>query len=82
MGLFRRWWAEEPARFWAALVVFVNAVLAFLVSLEVLELDGTQVALLYLVVLGGASLIGGESVRRRVTPTGRDPVDPEDPPTP
>lgn len=75
MGLFRRWWAEEPARFWAALVIFVNAVLAFLVSLEVLPLDGTQVALLYLVVLGGATLLGGEQVRRRVSPTGQEPVE-------
>ena len=75
MNLFRQWWADEPARFWAAAVIFVNAVLALLVSLEVLPLDGTQVALLYLVVLGGATLIGGESVRSRVTPTGQDPVE-------
>jgi len=26
-------------------------------------------------VLGGATLIGGESVRSRVTPTGQDPVE-------
>ena len=76
MTLFRRWWADEPARFWAALVVFINAVLALLVSLGVLPLDGTQVALLYLVVLGAAALIGGESVRARVSPTATDPVDP------
>lgn len=78
MGLFRQWWENEPARFWAALVVFVNAVIALLVSLGVLPLDGTQVALLYLVVLGAATLVGGEQVRRRVTPDGKDPI-PEDP---
>jgi hypothetical protein len=75
MNLFRTWWADEPARFWAAAVIFINAVLALLVSLDVLPLDGTQVALLYLVVLGGAALVGGEDVRRRVTPTGTAPAD-------
>jgi hypothetical protein len=75
MNLFRTWWADEPARFWAAAVIFINAVLALLVSLDVLPLDGTQVALLYLVVLGGAALVGGEDVRRRVTPTGTEPAD-------
>ena len=74
--LFRRWWADEPARFWAALVVFVNALIAFVVAMEWLTLNGTQVALLYLVVLGAATIIGGESVRARVSPTATDPVDP------
>ena len=69
-SLFSRWWADEPARFWAALAVFVNAVIAFVVAMGWLELDGTQVALLYLVVLGFLALLGGEEVRRRVTPTG------------
>jgi len=77
MTLFRRWWADEPARFWAALVVFVNALIAFVVAMEWLTLNGTQVALLYLVVLGAATIIGGESVRARVSPTGADPVDPD-----
>ncbi len=77
MGLFTRWWNEEPARFWSALVVFINAVIAFLVAMGLLPLDGTQVALLYLVVLGGATLIGGEQVRRRVSPNGQEPVDPD-----
>ena len=77
MGLFRKWWADEPARFWAALVVFINAVLAFVVAMGWLELDGTQVALLYLVVLGGAALVGGEAVRNRVSPTGDTPADPD-----
>ncbi len=75
MTLFRRWWDDEPARFWAALVIFVNAVIAFVVAMEWVSLSGTQVALLYLVVLGGATLIGGESVRRKVTPTGDAPAD-------
>jgi len=75
MTLFRRWWADEPARFWAALVVFVNALIAFVVAMEWLTLNGTQVALLYLVVLGAATIIGGESVRARVSPTGTEPVE-------
>lgn len=79
MGLFRRWWAEEPARFWAAFVVFINAVIFFVVAMEWVPLNEIQLGALYLVVLGGASLIGGEQVRRRVSPTGTDPVDPVDP---
>lgn len=75
LGLFRKWWADEPARFWAAAVIFVNAVIALIVSLEVVALDGPQVALVYLVVLSGAVLIGGEGVRARVTPSGREPID-------
>jgi len=75
MGLFRTWWDDEPARFWAALVILINACIAFVVAMEWVSLSGTQVALLYLVVLGAATLIGGESVRRRVTPTGTEPVD-------
>lgn len=75
MGLFRRWWNDEPARFWAALVILINAVIAFVVAMEWVSLSGTQVALLYLVVLGAATLIGGESVRSRVSPTGTEPVE-------
>ena len=75
MNLFRTWWEDEPARFWAALVILVNALIAFVVAMEWVSLSGTQVALLYLVVLGAATLIGGESVRRRVSPTGTEPVD-------
>lgn len=75
MGLFRQWWADEPARFWAALVVFANALIFFAVVMGWLPLDETQLGALYLVVLGGAALVGGESVRRRVTPTGTGPVD-------
>lgn len=78
MNLFRQWWADEPARFWAAATIFINAVIAFVVSMDWLVLDSTQLALLYLVVLGAAALIGGESVRARVSPTGTDPVDPAD----
>lgn len=74
MGLFTRWWNEEPARFWAALVIFVNAVIAFIVSMGWIVMDATQLALLYLVVLGAASLVGGEAVRSKVSPTGTDPV--------
>ena len=77
MNLIRQWWGEEPARFWAALVLFANAVIAFVVSMDWITMTGEQVALLYLVVLGGATLVGGEAVRRRVTPTGRDPADPD-----
>jgi uncharacterized membrane protein len=73
MNLIRQWWQDEPARFWAALVIFVNAVIAFVVSMGWLEMTGEQVALLYLVVLGGATLIGGESVRAKVTPNGKEP---------
>lgn len=75
MGLFRTWWDDEPARFWAALTIFVNAVIAFVVAMEWVTLTSTQLALLYLVVLGAASLVGGESVRRRVSPTGTEPVE-------
>ena len=75
MGLFKRWWNDEPARFWAALVILINAVIAFVVAMEWVSLSGTQVALLYLVVLGAATLIGGESVRSRVSPTGTEPVE-------
>ena len=75
MNLISQWWQNEPARFWAALVLFVNALIAFVVSMGWLDLTGEQVALLYLVVLGAATLIGGEQVRARVSPTGRDPVD-------
>lgn len=77
MGLVRRWWADEPARFWAALVVFINALIAFVVAMEWVVLTSTQLALLYLVVLGAAALVGGEDVRRRVSPTGTEPVDDE-----
>lgn len=80
MGLFRQWWANEPARFWAALVVFINAVIFFVVVMGWLALDANQLGALYLVVLSAAALVGGEEVRRRVTPTGKEPVDPpEDP---
>lgn len=75
MNLFRQWWQDEPVRFWAAATIFVNAVIAFVVSMGWLPLDGTQVALLYLVVLGAAALVGGEDVRRRVSPTGDEPVE-------
>ena len=75
MGLFRRWWADEPARFWAAATIFINAELAFIVSRGWLDLTTTDLALLYLVVLSAAALIGGEDVRRKVSPTGSEPVD-------
>lgn len=76
-NLFRTWWADEPARFWAALVVFINAAIFFVVVMGWLPLDANQLGALYLVVLGAASLVGGESVRSRVSPTGQDPVEPD-----
>lgn len=73
-----RWWEHEPARFYAALVVFINSVIALTVSLDWLPLQADQVSLLYLVVLNGFVVVGGEAVRGRVSPSGRDAVDPED----
>jgi len=77
MNLFQRWWQDEPARFWAALTIFVNAVLAFVVSRGWIDLTTTDLALLYLVVLSGMTLVGGEDVRRKVSPVGTEPVLPE-----
>ena len=71
------WWHREPVRFWGALVVFVNSVITLAVVLEVFTLDATQLAVIYLVVLNGAVLLGGEAVRDRVSPTGTDPVEGE-----
>jgi membrane protein implicated in regulation of membrane protease activity len=73
------WWFREPAAAGAALVVFVNSVIALAVALGWLNLDTTALALVYLVVLNGVVLFVGNEVRNRVTPTGRDPVDPEPP---
>ena len=75
MGLFRKWWADEPARFWSALVIFVNSVIALAVALGWVTIDTTALALVYLVVLNGAVLVAGEAVRGRVSPTGQEPVD-------
>ena len=72
------WWQREPVRFWGALVVFVNSVIALLVLLEVVSLTAPQLAGLFLVVLNAAVLVGGEAVRNRVSPSGTDPVEPED----
>ena len=72
------WWLTEPVAFGAALVVFVNSVIALAVALEVIALDATQLALVYLVVLNGVVLFFGNEVRKRVSPTGRDPAEPED----
>jgi len=74
------WWFEEPARAGSALVVFVNSVIALVVALDLLVLDSTQLALVYLVVLNGVVLLVGNEVRKLVSPTGREPVDPEDAP--
>jgi hypothetical protein len=71
------WWHREPVRFWGALVVFVNSLITLAVVLEVFTLDATQLAVVYLVVLNGAVLLGGEAVRNRVSPTGTDPVEGE-----
>ena len=78
-----RWWRSEPVRFWSALVVLINSVIALAVELDWLQLEASAVSLLYLVVLNGAVLLGGEAVRQRVTPTGDGPADPpEVPPDP
>ena len=74
------WWLAEPVRFGSALVIFVNSVIALAVALELIALDSTQLALLYLVVLNGVVLIFGEAVRARVSPNGRDPVDDDEQP--
>ena len=71
------WWQREPAAAGAAFVVFANSVLALAVALGWLTLDSTQLALVYLVVLNGVVLLVGNEVRKRVTPTGKDPVEPE-----
>jgi len=69
------WWLAEPVRFGSALVIFVNSVIALLVALDIVALDSTQLALLYLVVLNGVVLAFGEEVRKRVSPNGQDPVE-------
>ena len=69
------WWRREPVRFWGALVVFVNSVIALLVLLEVVTLTAPQLAGLFLVVLNAAVLVGGEAVRNRVSPSGTEPAD-------
>jgi predicted tellurium resistance membrane protein TerC len=69
------WWHREPVRFWGALVVFVNSVIALLVLLEVVSLTAPQLAGLFLVVLNAAVLLGGEAVRGRVSPNGAEPAD-------
>jgi hypothetical protein len=43
--------------------------------LHVIDLDATQLAVIYLVVLNGAVLIGGEAVRSRVSPSGSEPAE-------
>lgn len=73
------WWFREPARAGAAAVIFVNSIIALLVALGVLPLDGVQVALLYLVVLNAVVFLVGNEVRKYVSPAGRDPVDPDAP---
>jgi len=75
MSFLPSWWRREPARAGAALVVFVNSVIALVVALEVISLDATELALVYLVVLNGVVLLVGNEVRRRVSPTGTDPVE-------
>jgi len=75
MSFLPSWWRREPARAGAALVVFVNSVIALVVALEVISLDATELALVYLVVLNCVVLLVGNEVRRRVSPTGTDPVE-------
>lgn len=77
-GLFQLWWSNEPARFWAALVVFLQAVIALFVGLDIIPLTGIQVALVGGVITAGAVLVGGESVRSHVTPVNPVPPEPED----
>ena len=74
-GLFQLWWANEPARFWAAMVVFLQAVIALVVGLDIIPLTGIQVALVGGVITAGAVLVAGESVRAHVSPV--SPVPPE-----
>ena len=69
------WWHREPVRFWGALVVFVNSIIALLVLLEVVTLTAPQLAGLFLVVLNAAVLVAGEAVRNRVSPSGAEPAD-------
>ena len=78
MNLFRMWWADEPARFWSALVILLNSVIALVVAMGWITLDTTQLALVYLVVLNLAVVVAGEGVRARVSPTGQDPVEDDD----
>ena len=77
MSFLPDWWHREPVRFWGALVVFVNSLITLAVVLELVALDATQLAVVYLVVLNGAVLLGGEAVRNRVSPTGTEPADEE-----
>lgn len=72
------WWFDEPAQAGAAFVIFINSVIALAVALGWLDLDGVQVALLYLVVLNAVVFVVGRAVRQYVSPTGRDPVEEED----
>ncbi len=78
MSFLPDWWRREPVRFWGALVVFVNSVIALAVLLEVVTLTAPQLAGLFLVVLNGAVLLGGEAVRNRVSPDGKDPTKEDD----
>ena len=72
------WWRREPVRFGAAVVIFVNSIIALAVSFAWLAIEADQLALLYLVVLNGAVLIFGEAVRGLVSPSGTEPPGEDD----
>jgi hypothetical protein len=78
MTILTRWWQSEPARLGAAVVIFVNSVIALAASMGWLDLTAEQLALVYLVVVNGLVLVFGEGVRTRVSPNGRDPVEDDD----
>jgi hypothetical protein len=74
MSFLPDWWQREPVRFGAAVVIFVNSMIALAVSFDWLPIAADQLALLYLVVLNGAVLIFGEAVRGLVSPSGTEPA--------
>lgn len=58
----------QPVGIGAAVVVFVNSVLAMLVMLDVIVLDEKQVAAVNLVVVNGVALIAALYARWKSTP--------------
>jgi hypothetical protein len=59
---------NEPVSVSAAVVIFVNAVLAMIVGLEVVEWSPEQTALIMGVVVSLVALVGAVFARSRVTP--------------
>ena len=66
MSFLPDWWRREPVRFGAAVVIFVNSVIALVVSFGWLPIEADQLALLYLVVLNGENLPKAERASRRL----------------